>query len=224
MSRDSDNRAPGLAGDDNEFVLRVVRHLDRLTSPEEDAALGSELTEDSGKRARFVSLCLLQGQVRERLAVRQASHAELRAAIRTPAEASAGRSALRLPSGSSTAQWRPALALATAAALVLAVAAGVWMEGMGRPKREIAGMAVGDSASGKKSCAITGWRRGPGSEMVIEWASALGQRYAIQGTTNLLSGFPEVVSTHIAATPGTNSYTLPIGREMRKFYRVVVER
>jgi len=145
-------------------------------------------------------------------------------AVLTLKSASAGRSALHLQPARSAVRWPPALALAAAAAVVVAVAAGVWMEGMGSAKREIAGVVVGHSASGKKSCAITGWRRGPGSEMVIEWASALGERYAIQGTTNLLSGFPEVVSTHIAATPGTNSYTLPIGREMRKFYRVVVER
>jgi hypothetical protein len=70
---------------------------------------------------------------------------------------------------------------------------------------------------------ISGWQPGAGSSWVLDWLSVSGRTYTIRGTTNLLLGFPEVVSNYIAATPDTNSCVLPIGQVPRKFYRVLVE-
>ena len=70
---------------------------------------------------------------------------------------------------------------------------------------------------------ISDWRMGFSSDVVIDWSSVAGKTYRIQATTNLLLGFPLVVSNGIAATPGTNTCVLTIGPETRRFYRVVVE-
>ena len=62
------------------------------------------------------------------------------------------------------------------------------------------------------------------SNAALAWLSVTGKTYTIQGTTNLLLGFPEVAGSNIAATSfGTNSSSLPVGQEPRKFYRVRVE-
>ena len=70
---------------------------------------------------------------------------------------------------------------------------------------------------------ILDWRMGLSSDVVLVWSSVSGKYYTIQGTTNLMSGFVEAASNHIPATPGTNSCTLPVGQEVKKYYRVVVE-
>jgi hypothetical protein len=50
-----------------------------------------------------------------------------------------------------------------------------------------------------------------------------GKRYRIEGTTNLMLGFPDRVSNNIAGTPATNRCTLPPDPVLSRFYRVVVE-
>jgi hypothetical protein len=70
---------------------------------------------------------------------------------------------------------------------------------------------------------ISDWRMGLSSNLVMGWSSVTGKHYTLQGTTNLLLGFPEVVSNHIPATPPTNTHTLPLGPEPQQFYRVMVE-
>ena len=58
---------------------------------------------------------------------------------------------------------------------------------------------------------------------MIQWSSVLGKTYAIQETTDLISGFAETVSNGISGIGGTNSCVLPVGQEPRKFYRVLLE-
>jgi hypothetical protein len=70
---------------------------------------------------------------------------------------------------------------------------------------------------------ISEWRRGSSSDLVMGWPSVTGKRYTLQGTTNLLVGFPEAVSNPVGATPPTNTHTLGRGQEPQKFYRVMVE-
>jgi hypothetical protein len=70
---------------------------------------------------------------------------------------------------------------------------------------------------------VTGFRCQGATDVVIQWSSVVGKQYRIQGTTNMLLGFPEAVSNHIPATAGTNSCTLPVGQETRKYYRVMLE-
>jgi hypothetical protein len=59
-------------------------------------------------------------------------------------------------------------------------------------------------------------------KFVVRWQSVDGKRYALQATTNLLSGFTNVM-THIPATPTVNVHTDSVPGVGCKFYRVLSE-
>jgi ferric-dicitrate binding protein FerR (iron transport regulator) len=61
--------------DEDEFIALVLRYLEGVTSPEEDARLETELKrpENGTYRERFVALSRQQGQLREMLSVKKAT-------------------------------------------------------------------------------------------------------------------------------------------------------
>jgi hypothetical protein len=71
---------------------------------------------------------------------------------------------------------------------------------------------------------ISAWQPGVGSNFALDWLSISGKTYRVEASTNLLLGFPDVVSSNMAAAgSGTNSVMLAMGQAPRKFYRVVLE-
>jgi len=63
------------------------------------------------------------------------------------------------------------------------------------------------------------------SGAVVQWTSVSNKFYILQRTTNLVTGFGEVVTNHIPAIPPLNATTDPSATgQQQYFYRIEVER
>lgn len=101
--------------DDEAFFVLVPRHLDGITTPEEDASLAAELRASDGRRAQFVSMCRLHGALAEAFAPQRA-----RAAVQHAVKVTTRR----LKPVAARRSRSLALAWATAAMLALGAAVG----------------------------------------------------------------------------------------------------
>ena len=63
---------------------------------------------------------------------------------------------------------------------------------------------------------------GGGSNLVLAWTSSSNRQYAIQASTNLVTGAWTNVAANIAARPPQNSYTSSVGAVKTIFYRATV--
>jgi hypothetical protein len=70
---------------------------------------------------------------------------------------------------------------------------------------------------------VSGFRCQGGTNFVIQWSSVGGKFYAIDGSTNLLVGFPLNVISNITATPALNTRTVQVDQAAQRFFRVRVQ-
>lgn len=83
---------------------------------------------------------------------------------------------------------------------------------------------AGTDPTNTLSCfAITCFAIPSQSTCVQYWPSSEGRRYAILGSTNLMTGFNEDIAREITATPPINSYTSSVPGGGPFFYKVKIE-